>query len=103
MIKLPTILPKPKLPKHLPDSIKWLAGEGAGSWFLIEMENDTLYNISRFSPEGKIECTGIFYSEFSAFNLEKDFNISYPSHCATVSLIQEKRIITLKRLFSKTN
>jgi len=98
MTNYPMILPEPRLPKHVPDKVRWLAGEGAGSWFLIENNLEKHYKITRYSPEGKIECEGIFYSIFRNVDLERDFKISYPSHCATVTLVQDKRTITLKRL-----
>ncbi len=106
MIKLPKILPIPALPGNLPPTTKWLAGEGAGSWFVIEMENDIQYRIGRFSPEGHIECEGLFKSISKKIDLKKDYDITYPSHCATVTIIQEKEKITLtsdqKNLFKHT-
>ncbi len=98
MTNSPMILPEPRLPKHVPDKVKWLAGEGAGSWFLIENDNENHYKITRYSPEGKIECEGLFYSKSRNLDLDRGFKISYPSHCATVTLVQDKWIITLKRI-----
>ncbi|MFT5336857.1 MAG: hypothetical protein ACJAY8_000247 [Sphingobacteriales bacterium] len=82
MIKLPEILPQPKKkPTHLSENIKWLAGEGAGSWFLIEeIGTKKTVQVQRFSPEGSLECQGGFSTD-SAINLEEMFSISYPSHC----------------------
>ena len=94
MIKFPKILPEPALPAHLPSTAKWLSGEGAGSWFVIEQENDIQYKITRFSPEGLVECEGLFGASIANMNIEKDFEITYPSHCAKVSIIQgEEKII----------
>lgn len=95
MIKLPEILPMPSLPGNLPPTAKWLAGEGAGSWFVIEMENDFQYKIDRFSPKGHIECTGLFRSTSKKIDMKKNYEITYPSHCATVSILQEEVKITL--------
>ncbi len=96
MIKLPEILPMPSIPENLPPTAKWLAGEGAGSWFVIEMENEVQYRISRFSPEGHIECEGFFKSASKNIDMKKDYDITYPSHCAMVSILQEEVKITLK-------
>ncbi len=98
MINFPEILPAPKLPKHLSTKVIWLAGEGAGSWFLIETRKDKNYTVTRYSPEGKIECEGLFCLVKGNLDLIKDFKISYPSHCAMVTLLQDELIVTLKRI-----
>ena len=92
MITLPKILPEPKLPKTLPSTAKWLAGEAAGSWFVIEKDKDLVYKISRFSPEGTLECESAFKSE-KAVNLQENFTITYPSHCAIVTIIQRNLMV----------
>ena len=87
MITLPAALPEPKLPIALPGTAKWLAGESAGSWFVIEKDNDNQYKISRFSPEGCLECEGIFKAE-KVVGLHEDFTITYPAHCSVVTIFQ---------------
>ena len=87
MITLPTVLPKPKLPLSLPSTAKWLAGEGAGSWFVIEKDKDNHYKISRYSPVGNLECESIFKTE-RVIDLHEDFTITYPSHCSVVTIFQ---------------
>jgi hypothetical protein len=91
MIDLPLIIPQPELPPHLPSSVKWLSGEGAGSWFLIDKRNNH-YCIKRYSPNGKIECTGDFMPNIE-LDLNNDFQIGYPSHCSIVTTIQRGRNI----------
>jgi hypothetical protein len=95
MIKLPKILPKPKLPINLSLSAKWLAGEGAGSWFVIEKDKEVNYKITRFSPEGRLECEGLFKTE-KVINLHDDFSITYPSHCSIVTIMQETQKIRFR-------
>lgn len=95
MLKLPKILPPPELPSHLPLTAKWLSGEGAGSWFVIEEENDNQFKITRFSPEGNFECDGIFTAD-KEVNLQNDFSITYPSHCSTVTIKKETESICFK-------
>ena len=99
MIKLPKVLPEPKLPPNLPPTAKWLAGEGAGSWFVIEKKEDAKYKIARYSPIGNMECERIFNTE-KEINLHKDFIITYPSHCSIVTFIQENEIITFRPIHS---
>lgn len=87
MIKLPPILPAPPRPMSLDSSAKWLAGEGAGSWFVIEETVNSAFEISRFSPDGNLECGGVFTTS-QPVNLQEEFIISYPSHCAVVTIEQ---------------
>lgn len=82
------ILPQPTKPAHLPEQIYWLSGEGAGSWFHIE-KLEKKFIIARYSPEGKLECKGIFkQDEGKLIQLSERFEITYLSHCAVVNIIQ---------------
>jgi len=95
MITLPNILPPPDLPQNLDGKAKWLAGEGAGSWFLIEETRYSLqYKVSRYSPVGNLECEGIFSSD-RKFSLSNQYNLTYPSHCQKVSIIQNEKFVHL--------
>lgn len=93
-MKLPKTLPAPALPSNLSSNAKWLAGEGAGSWFVIEpTSNAHRYVVKRFSPIGKLECESIFTSN-DEFDLSRAYAISYPAHCLKVTVIQQgKRIV----------
>ncbi len=96
MIKHPKILPPPneRVP-NLPVTAKWLSGEGAGSWFVLEATTIELqYKVTRLSPDGMIECEGIFISD-KRINLEKDYTFYYPSHCLKVTIIQSDEKIEL--------
>ena len=73
-------------PSGLPNHAKWLAGEGAGSWFVI-VQIGTHYTIKRYSDDGNLECSGRFKTTES-FDITKAFTITYPSHCEKVSVIQ---------------
>jgi hypothetical protein len=98
MINLPKILQQPKLPYALPATAKWLSGEGAGSWFVIEVvENGMRHKITRYSPIGTIECEGLFSSE-EKVDLSKGFKITYPSHCQKVTIIYLNRKASFIRL-----
>lgn len=95
MIQLPPVLPQPERPAHLPEKAKWLAGEGAGSWFVIEsVGSGKLYWITRFSPEGVRECTNLFTIN-PTLQLDMPYDISYPSHCRIVTVLQQGKTIRL--------
>ena len=103
MNKLRDVLPSPKLPSTLDISAKWLAGEGAGSWFVVSKEQESTYRITRHSPEGILECEGRFFCEDKEPDLNKSYSITYPSHCQTVSLEQKNEIFSLTLIVSKNS
>lgn len=52
-------LPVPERHPKIPENAQWLSGEGAGSWFFFDIE-DALLKVTRYSPQGVIECTGLY-------------------------------------------
>jgi len=107
---LPAIYPRdtlnaPDRSPNLPLEAQWLAGEGAGSWFHTEKHND-LYKISRYNPEGKIECSGLFYILGNHnLDLRNSYEFTHISHCDKVMIKQKDKIIPLKKINfnTKTN
>ena len=98
MINLTNILPPPVLPHHLDESAQWLAGEGAGSWFLIkEVKENLYYEITRFSPEGIQECKGVFSSD-RKLDLTHKYELTYPSHCHKITVVQNEEVINMKNV-----
>lgn len=95
-LNLNDVLPAPEIPTSLSKNAKWLSGEGCGSWFMIEpLEKN--YLIKRFSPEGKLECSGEFIiANNIEFNINEYFNINYLSHCAEVNILQNDNNIQFK-------
>jgi len=92
------IVPCPSKPSSLPNDIHWLSGEGCGSWFYIENKN-LEFIISRYSPEGKPECKGIFKQESgNPVNLNEEIKFTYLSHCAEVNIIQNNSTLKFKLL-----
>ena len=90
------VVPCPKKPIHLPVNIHWLSGEGCGSWFYIK-QSGTNYIISRYSPEGKLECKGLFEQvKGSNIKLSDEFEFTYLSHCAEVNIIQQSMNLKFK-------
>lgn len=85
---LTNTLPAPTWPDHIPIDAQWLSGEGAGSWFSIEKYSDN-YIITRYSPEGKMECKGIFEKVGNGkFLLNHKYEFTYISHCSMVTIYQ---------------
>lgn len=93
---LPKVLLPPPPAASLPDDSKWLAGEGAGSWFHFS-KCDHGMRVVRYSPAGRVECTALFHSD-GILDLEKEFKMDYPSHCQKVSLRQNERLIQFVRI-----
>ncbi|MBS3915601.1 MAG: hypothetical protein KG003_13990 [Bacteroidetes bacterium] len=87
-------LPAPEKKDGIPSHSQWLAGEGAGSWFHIEKLNE-LFKITRYSPGGNVECSGLFFhpSEFN-FHANDTFRMIYPCHCKIVNVLQADIIFT---------
>jgi len=94
------VLPSPIRPQNLSDTAQWLSGEGCGSWFYIERSNSErdsfdkngdYYKISRYSPEGNLECSGLFKQVTGELiDLEDTYQFTYLSHCAKVNIIQKE-------------
>jgi hypothetical protein len=84
---LTATLPPPHRHPSIPENAQWLSGEGAGSWFAFEIENQLL-KVTRFSVNGVIECAGLFENTdaIKVLKNKKSFKVAYPSNCKTVSL-----------------
>jgi hypothetical protein len=96
--QLYTTLCAPAKAENIPDNSHWLAGEGAGSWFYIEMSGQD-YRITRYNPEGKIECSGLFkLSNDTDFNINVLFEFVHLSHCKSVTISQMDQILKFHRI-----
>lgn len=91
-----TLLP-PQKPQHIPNESQWLAGEGAGSWFSINPRGVN-FQINRYSPEGKLECSGIFVINSSQFDIKNSYQFVHISHCKTVHIQQNYKTYTFYRI-----
>lgn len=97
---LKTTRPAPERHHDIPEYAQWLSGEGAGSWFTFEKDG-TVLKVNRYSPEGVIECRGIYENKtIEDFKLEGEFRITYPSNCKIVSLKLNDREIKFERVRS---
>ena len=96
MKPLPKVLPEPDRPTNVESHAQWLAGEGAGSWFVIEQHVQGV-RIKRYSPNGKLECVGLFEGSLP-FDGTRPYQIDYPSHCARVTVVQGSQRIQFIRI-----
>lgn len=92
-------LPAPDRPLNVPAHALWHAGEGAGSWFVLEMAaiSADILSVGRYDPHGRLECKSLFIRDAhsSAFDPRVDYAITYPSHCARISILQHGQRFTL--------
>ncbi|MDT8346671.1 MAG: DUF6695 family protein [Flavobacteriaceae bacterium] len=92
-------LPEPEKPKHIPESVQWLSGEGAGSWFyLLPKPEESQLVMQRFSPSGKLECEGIFKPKSDCPNLQNPIAVTHLSHCQQLSIEQHGKVFLFVRV-----
>lgn len=96
---LKTTLIEPVKDKSIPKNSQWLSGEGAGSWFWTELIEDGI-NMKRFSPDGKLECSGFFRNQFFQVQGNDKYRVSYPSNCSVLTLSINNKKITFERFKS---
>jgi hypothetical protein len=91
-------LKEPVRTAGIPATAQWLAGEGAGSWFTISQSETGKYAVSRFGPDGKLECEGEFIiTNNQPFNINQSYRFHYLSHCRKVKIIQNNVPIEFER------
>lgn len=94
---LKSTLRAPERLSIIPENSHWLAGEGAGSWFHIELVGKK-YRIVRYSPEGRVECSGYFnYISKIMFNILEPFEFLHLSHCQSVTISQSGLMFFFER------
>ncbi|MBO6515739.1 MAG: hypothetical protein JJ975_04230 [Bacteroidia bacterium] len=99
---LPDILPPPRRPSNVSENAQWLSGEGAGSWFdFAPVDTVDCVYIQRYSDVGILECASLFRSD-APLHLETPFQITYPSHCQKVTVVQQGKRIQLKAIKNET-
>lgn len=91
-------LDAPVAKSSIPRGSQWLSGEGCGSWFCIKwLQNE--YQISRYSPDGEMECEGIFRCNQSvSFDINEKYDFDHLSHCHMVSIRQNGTVFLFERI-----
>ncbi len=93
-------LPEPDRSQNISDKAQWLSGEGAGSWFLLTEEDDKLL-MSRFSPNGDLECEE-YFENITGRDIDSEYyEITYLTNCSILSLIVGGDIYRLNRIKKK--
>lgn len=96
--ELSSTLAAPERHPSIHAEARWLSGEGAGSWFHVAYVGYN-YSITRYSPDGKVECNGLFACDNGQLiNLTLPFSIVHLSHCARVAIEQNGLTHTFFRL-----
>jgi hypothetical protein len=92
------VLEAPQRYAAIPSSAKWLAGEGAGSWYDIKPVG-SFFHCRRFDEKGRIEFSSVFEIEGNGFiDFQYDYVFGYPSHFQKITLIQKNKIFILKNI-----
>ena len=83
----------PNRPINIPGNAQWIAGQGAGSWFTIsEVTPNTIYSISRFSPNGEMEFKANFKLEGQLeFCVDCVYAFTYLSHYKQCKILQHSQ------------
>ena len=91
-------LPMPLKHPEIPDNARWISGEGAGSWFVID-KADSRFFVSRFCPSGNIECQGHFLTDKEGLpDINRPFEVVHLSHCKRIKVQQNNQTISLFRV-----
>lgn len=89
--ELVSTLPRPEKTPNIPESAQWLSGEGAGSWFMIELKKGLL-KVTRYAPDGTIECSGYYKGSVNGQSVDPgSYKIDYPSNCREMNLRHKDR------------
>jgi len=80
-------------PKNISEKAQLLKGLSS-SWFEIT-EEGRVFRIKRYSEKGKLECDRIFTPD-REFDINKDYEFTYISHCKECKIIQNGITITFK-------
>lgn len=92
------VLKAPEKSPHV--SAKWFAGEGAGSWFLVEYLSEDKYRIKKYSPHLELESESMMACREAAdFKSDLPFQLVYPCNSKTVNIRQNQELFLFERDF----
>lgn len=78
-------------PKNISKKAQLIEGVGASSWFTI-IQEENLYRIERFSPEGELECSKLFEVNPNNFDINDHYQFTYLSHCKECTITQNDQV-----------
>lgn len=57
-----------------------------------------MYYMDRYDPEGHPECRGLFIPDAHSerFDHRRPYTITYQSHCARITVLQDGQVFTLE-------
>lgn len=97
---LKTTLQSPERDSNIPPNAQWLGGEGVGSWFNVEFQ-DNLLKLTRYSPKGVVECTGLYKNlNGNKISSTNKYKVTYPTNCKVVSILSESGEVKFERAIS---
>lgn len=94
---LKSTAPAPVKIESVPKGVRWLSGEGYGSWYDIQPNGSTI-SVSRYSPKGLLEFKAEYVPEFDVKILNKDYELSYLSHFKEINIVQNGKKYTLRNV-----
>ena len=97
-VQLRGTLAQPSKHPNIPSNAQWLSGEGAGSWFSFRFKETSL-EVTRYSPNGVVECDGIYESGIPGMNQSiQHLKIAYPSDCNKITLDDSGKTMQFNRV-----
>lgn len=94
---LKKVLVSPENP--LNPAARWFAGEGAGSWFIIESINDDIYQVNKYAPDLELESSSqMILNADHLFNDEEDFELVFPCNSREITAFQNGNTLSLRRI-----
>lgn len=79
-------------PEILNESAFWHAGEGGGSWFLVNYVKEGVLKVARYNSVGDLEFESDFVDPQNQFEVGVSYEIGYLSHFNEVTLIQQDNV-----------
>ena len=90
------------LPKHnsvKADHAQWLGGIAAGAWFeLYETEHRTEFRYRRISPDGNVDCDGVYVIQSEGFDSSSKYTFEHYSNCKFFHIKQNEILYAFEYL-----
>jgi hypothetical protein len=88
----------PEKALFFPKKATWLGGIGSGAWFIIEEKTTpNTYKVARYTHAGKKDFEGVFKVSENSFDMNLDYQFTYPTNCLEAFILQKKNKFTLRK------